>query len=140
MRVLGLFPTEKEILETQKVSDPLNCGRIEMGDFFVQMARKFRDSGDIEMSCKNAFKKLSYSQSDNESIRLLNLQSLINSLTDETGEPLSTSELDAFIQSVPSEVNVKSGDGVLYGAEFERFLFANDIDSRKKEIKSKLKV
>mmetsp|Transcript_2250 Transcript_2250/g.3060 ORF Transcript_2250/g.3060 Transcript_2250/m.3060 type:complete len:141 (+) Transcript_2250:215-637(+) len=140
MRVLGLFPTEKEILETQRVSDPSNSGRIEMGDFFVQMARKFRDSGDIEISCKSSFKKLSYPQSDNENVRLMNLQSLINSLTDETGEPLTSSELDAFVQSIPSEVKVKSGEGEIYSAEFERFLFSNDIDSRKREIKSKVKI
>jgi len=70
----------------------------------------------------------------------MNLQSLINSLTDETGEPLTSSELDAFVQSIPSEVKVKSGEGEIYSAEFERFLFSNDIDSRKREIKSKVKI
>ena len=126
MRTLGLFPTEAEVSDLIKEIDPQNTGKIEMGDFFVHMARKLRDSGDVEQSAKNAFKNI-------------NLQSLINSLNDEAGEPLSGTEVDTFIQTIPKEAFAQQGD--INAEALEKILFSNDqIDKRKADIISKAKM
>lgn len=147
MRTLGLFPTEAEVSDLTKEIDPQNTGKIEMGDFFVHMARKLRDSGDVEQSAKNAFKKISSHSHSNhgdnaspasQNSRTINLQSLINSLTDEAGEPLSGTEVDTFIQSIPKEAFAQ---GNINAEALEKILFSNDqIDKRKADIISKAKM
>ena len=154
MRTLGLFPTEAEVRDLTKEIDPQNTGKIEMGDFFVHMARKLRDSSDVEQSAKNAFKKISFqnnsnqkSSGDNNSAspssavptsRTINLQSLINSLTDEAGEPLSGTEVDSFIQSIPKEAY---SQGDIQSEALDKILFSSDrIDKRKADTVSKAKI
>ena len=61
MRAIGLMPSEKEVEEYTKSADPERAGTIEMGQFFVLIARLFRDVGEIESSAKHAFKALSQS-------------------------------------------------------------------------------
>ena len=153
MRTLGLFPTEAEVRELTKEIDPQNTGKIDMGDFFVHMARKLRDSADVVQSAKNAFKKISFQNKSNQNpsgdnsaspssvvptSRTINLQSLINSLTDEAGEPLSGTEVDSFIQSIPKEAY---SQGDIQSEALDKILFSSDrIDNRKADIVSKAKL
>ena len=75
LRATGLIISEKEVSEILSKVDPDKSGFIEMGDFYIQVARKFRDKGEIEKSIKDALHNLSFFN-ENENIQSVNVQSL----------------------------------------------------------------
>ena len=93
-----------------------------------------KENAEILAATKKSFKVLS-----NESTGTINIQSLISSLTDDAGEPLSSNEVDFFIQSIPSEAFGKRGEGELKLSELENFLFQTDLESQKTILQSKSK-
>ena len=126
LRATGLIISEKEVSEILSKVDPDKSGFIEMGDFYIQVARKFRDKGEIEKSIKDALHNLSFFN-ENENIQSVNVQSLKSALANEEGEPLLPSEIGFFIQSIPKDYYISSGkDGDTDYYSLENFILMNE--------------
>ncbi len=149
MRVVGLFPTEKDIVSVVKEIDRENSGFINLGAVYVLIARSFRDIGETETSTKNSLRKLSYDQlttkavsptnkdkrknkkdskstkpvAQTESLRLISLQSIQNAATDNCGEPLSAAQSEEFVKNLPKRLQSPYGD--LVYSQLEAYILSD---------------
>lgn len=111
MRVVGLYPSEKDIADMVKELDNNKEGKISLGAVFIHVARCFRDIGEIETSTKNSLKKLSHEiESRGEKVRLISTHNLSSTISDQVGEPLTEEETDDFIKSIPKRMHSLEGD------------------------------
>lgn len=78
-----------------------------MSDFYVQVARKFRDQGELEKSLRDSLENLSFETDQNQ--RVINIHTLKTALADKSGEPLSVADVTTFAQSFPKEVLLSTG-------------------------------
>ena len=99
MRASGLILTDKDIADTTRDADPEDRGEIDLGKFFVIVARRFRDWKPIEAAARKAFTKISKSNMVS-GVDDIPLHALRNVLTSRGGEPFAELELEEFMKAV----------------------------------------
>lgn len=100
MRAAGMLISDSDIELTKKqLVEQGVIGKIEMSQFFLLMARKFRDGGDIEKAAKVAFKSI-YTDPNDPLTRRVPLKVLKVKLSLSGGEPLIEDEVDTFTREI----------------------------------------
>lgn len=99
MRASGLILTDKDIVDITKKADPEDRGEIDLGKFFIIIARRFRDLDPVVSMARKSFNKISKSNmvSGQDSIPLAALRGV---LTTRGGEQFAEAEVEEFMKEV----------------------------------------
>jgi len=84
-------------------ADPNKTGSVTISTFFIIVARKFRDAGEIEKTTESAFNKIYLAPpTDMSTEKKIPLNTVFrNAVLARGGEPLSEALIDDFIRQIP---------------------------------------
>lgn len=131
MRACGLLPNERNVEILIREYDPKGSGVIDLGSFFIIMARGWRDKGEKDFTTRAAIRQLLFEKlvSDDKERRFMTAQTLRNVATDVTGEPITEDEVASLIGNIP-DVFRTTLEGQYDGNAVEDFIM--DFDERVK--------
>ena len=116
MRAAGLLVSNEEIAESIKaleIESPHTAGTIEMSRFFILVATKFRDAGEIDKAAAAAFKGIYTDPTDALSKRIP-LKAFRSKISASGGEQFSEEEAEAFTRSIPRKFLTPDGVNAIF--------------------------
>ena len=98
---IGLLLNNAEMDDIVYEADPNKTGSVTMSTFFIIIARKFRDAGEIEKTTEIAFNKI-YTATDASAEKKIPLSTVFRSaVIARGGEPLTEALIDDFLRQIP---------------------------------------
>jgi len=98
---IGLLLNNAEMDDIVYEADPNKTGSVTMSTFFIVIARKFRDAGEIEKTTEIAFNKI-YTATDASAEKKIPLSTVFRSaVIARGGEPLTEALIDDFLRQIP---------------------------------------
>lgn len=98
---IGVLLNNAEIEDVIYEADPNKTGTVTMSTFFIIVARKFRDAGEVEKTTEIAFNKI-YTATDTTTEKKIPLNTVFRSaMIARGGEPLSEALIDDFLRQIP---------------------------------------
>lgn len=116
MRAAGLLVTNEEIAESIKaleIESPHTAGTIEMSRFFILVATKFRDAGEIEKAAAAAFKGI-YTDPTDALSKKIPLKALRNKISASGGEQFTEEEAETFTRAIPRKFLTPDGVNAVF--------------------------
>jgi len=117
LRAVGLLINNAEMEDVIYEADPNSTGSVTITTFFIIVARKFRDSGEIVKTTESAFNKIYVAPAtDTSNEKKIPLTSVFRgAVIARGGEPLTEAQIDEFIRQVPPTLldkdnNIKVND------------------------------
>lgn len=117
LRATGLLINNAEMEDVIYEADPNSTGAVTITTFFIIVARKFRDAGEIVKTTESAFNKIYVAPATDKSVeKKIPLTSVFRgAVIARGGEPLTEAQIDEFIRQVPptlidKENNIKISD------------------------------
>jgi len=136
MRAAGLLISNKEIEDTivaLELENPALVGKIELSRFFILMALKFRDAGDIEKTGVTAFKGM-YTDPQDALSKKIPLKIFRTKISSRGGEPFTEEEAEAFTRLIPRKFLTSDGTAAIYD-ELINFVMEDLPDLQKSDMK-----
>ena len=110
MRASGLLISDQEISDVKKALELEGVvSSIELGRFFILMATKFRDAGDMEKTVATAFRSI-YNDPDDPLTKDIPLKVLRLKFSASGGEPFSEEQMDAWLRDIPPSLLSTDGN------------------------------